>query len=117
MATITISIDDHDQPYTVREMRRRLAQVLSKLDGDQIVSFSFNARLENYKSPDVPTLYQPFVNTDGTRTGRITTKSAGFLGAPYNLKEGVVSSTPHEDIVKQLEGLWGYAKKYRGPQC
>ena len=96
MATLMIQIDDHDQPYTVREMRRRLAQVLSKLDGDQIVSFSFNARLENYT--------------------RHNTKPA-VLGAPYNLKEGVVSSTPHEDIVKQLEGLWGYAKKYRGPQC
>ena len=44
MPTITIRIDNHDQPYTVREMRRRLAQVLSKLNGDQTVSFSFDAR-------------------------------------------------------------------------
>ena len=55
MPTITIRIDNHDQPYTVREMRRRLAQVLSKLNGDQTVSFSFNARLEEYTPRTVST--------------------------------------------------------------
>ena len=49
MAKIVINIDNHDQKYTVSEMRRRLAQVLSKLDGGHEVSFSFTATLENYQ--------------------------------------------------------------------
>jgi hypothetical protein len=48
MPKMTLQIDNHDQPYTVSEMRKRLAQVLSKLDGGQEVSFSFSARFENY---------------------------------------------------------------------
>lgn len=49
MSVLTIQVDNHNQPFTVREMRRRLAQVLSKLNGDMQVSFSFSARLENYQ--------------------------------------------------------------------
>jgi hypothetical protein len=107
MATITIRIVDHDQPYTVREMRRRLAQVLSKLDGEQTVSFSFSARIENYTPRTVSTprdmthLREPFIDLDGTRTGRINTMPA-VLGAPYDLTRG---------------GLLDYAKKMKGPRC
>jgi hypothetical protein len=49
MSKLTIRIDNHDQHYTVSEMRKRLAQVLSKLQGDQDVTFTFVANLENYK--------------------------------------------------------------------
>jgi len=48
MSKLLIRVDNHDQPYTVSEMRKRLAQVLSKLNGDQEVSFTFVATLENY---------------------------------------------------------------------
>ena len=49
MSKLLIRIDNHDQPYTVSEMRKRLAQVLSKLNGDQEVSFTFVATLEHYQ--------------------------------------------------------------------
>lgn len=49
MSRLTIRIDNHEQPYTVSQMRKRLAQVLSKLDGSQEVSFTFTAALENYQ--------------------------------------------------------------------
>jgi hypothetical protein len=50
MANLTIHIDSHKDPtYTVSQMRKRLAQVLSKLNGDQVVSFSFAAVLEGYQ--------------------------------------------------------------------
>lgn len=52
MSKLTIHIENHEQKYTVSEMRRRLAQVLSKLNGDQIVSFTFDATLANYQSFD-----------------------------------------------------------------
>ena len=49
MSKLLIRVDNHDQPYTVSEMRKRLAQVLSKLNGDQEVVFTFIANLENYQ--------------------------------------------------------------------
>lgn len=60
MSKLTIIVTNHDmvnnreQKYTVSEMRRRLAQVLSKLSGDQEVSFSFRATLENYEPAPTP---------------------------------------------------------------
>jgi hypothetical protein len=53
MAKLNINIESHEQGYTVSEMRKRLAQVLSKLDGDQPVTFTFAAALQNYKSKTV----------------------------------------------------------------
>jgi len=49
MSKLLIRVDNHDQPYTVSEMRKRLAQVLSKLNGDQEVAFTFVATLEHYQ--------------------------------------------------------------------
>lgn len=51
---VTINLDNHGQPYTVREMRRRLARLLSNLNGDQNVSFAFVARLDQYRPVDRP---------------------------------------------------------------
>ena len=48
MIKLNINIKNHEQHYTVSEMRRRLAQVLSKLNGDQSVTFSFRAELTDY---------------------------------------------------------------------
>lgn len=54
MPQLTIQVDNHDQPYTVSEMRRRLAQVLSKLNGTEQVSFSFHASFETYTPAPLP---------------------------------------------------------------
>ena len=54
MSKLSIRIDNHEQPYTVSQMRQRLAQVLSKLNGDQIVAFSFNAHFEAYEAAPSP---------------------------------------------------------------
>lgn len=59
MPLITIRIDDHGETMTVREMRRRLAQILSKLDGDHQVSFSFVARLD-YSQPSQTECHHPW---------------------------------------------------------
>jgi hypothetical protein len=61
MSTLNINIDNHGQEYTVSEMRRRLAQVLSKLHGDQKVTFAFRAELSDYQHVPVvpPTLKSP----------------------------------------------------------
>jgi hypothetical protein len=48
MSRITISVSNHDQPHTVSEMRKRLAQILSRLNGSQEVTFSFSAVLPDY---------------------------------------------------------------------
>jgi Ribonuclease G/E len=50
MSKLTIRIENHQQKFTVSEMRKRLAQVLSKLEGNQEVSFTFVATLESYQS-------------------------------------------------------------------
>lgn len=55
MATISLQMDNHEQSMTVREMRQRLARMLSKLDGDLPVSFSFHARVESYTPRTVST--------------------------------------------------------------
>ena len=48
MSKLNINIENHEQKYTVSEMRKRLAQVLSKLNGDQPATFSFRAELTDY---------------------------------------------------------------------
>jgi len=48
MPRLTINIDNGGQPITVSQMRRRLASILSSLRGDQMVTFSFTARLPHY---------------------------------------------------------------------
>lgn len=63
MKRITINIGTHGVQTTAAEMRRRLAQALSKIPGDQIVFFNLTLHLENYqpagnsitKIPDSPT--------------------------------------------------------------
>lgn len=54
MPKLVINLSSHPQPTTVSQMRKRLAQVLSKLNGDQEVSFNFIATLENYQPTRVP---------------------------------------------------------------
>jgi hypothetical protein len=49
MSQLLIHVESHEQRYTVSQMRRRLAQVLSKLRGDQEVTFTFNATFESYQ--------------------------------------------------------------------
>ena len=49
MSNLRLHVESHEQKYTVSEMRKRLAQVLSKLDGDQEVTFTFAASLEHYE--------------------------------------------------------------------
>lgn len=49
MSKLNINIENHEQKYTVSEMRRRLAQVLSKLNGDQEVTFTFTCTLKHYQ--------------------------------------------------------------------
>jgi hypothetical protein len=95
MSKLTICIENHDQKYTVSEMRRRLAQVLSKLSGDQEVSFSFVATLENYKP-----------------AARVFAKSA-ILGAPYTFDvppNATVHQIEAETNTPIRDGLWGYAR-------
>ena len=58
MAKLHIQIDNHDGPYTVSEMRRKLAKVLSKLNGDQEVRFMFTAALDQYQPAPFPTACQ-----------------------------------------------------------
>jgi hypothetical protein len=48
MSKLTLHIDNHEQKYTVSEMRKRLTQVLSKLNGDQEVSFTLAVTLDDY---------------------------------------------------------------------
>ena len=55
MSKLNINIDNHGQKYTVSEMRKRLAEVLSKLDGEQEVTFAFRADLPDYKPRTVRT--------------------------------------------------------------
>jgi len=60
MARLNIRIDNYGQPMTVSQMRRRLAQVLSKMSGDQEVKFTFTAVLEHYRTaPVLGTLAAP----------------------------------------------------------
>ena len=65
MAKITLHFDNHEQPYPVSEMRKVLGQLLANLNGNQGVTFSFMATLEDYhtaretgnsitKIPDAP---------------------------------------------------------------
>jgi hypothetical protein len=48
MKRITINVGTHGVETTASEMRKRLAQVLSKIPGDQIVFFNLTLHLENY---------------------------------------------------------------------
>jgi hypothetical protein len=45
MSKLTISVQNHEPTTRVRDMRRDLARVLSKLKGDRKVTFSFHASL------------------------------------------------------------------------
>lgn len=56
MKRITINIGTHGVQTTAAEMRRRLAQALSKIPGDQIVFFNLTLHLENYR-PTTPVGY------------------------------------------------------------
>lgn len=49
MSLVTINLDNGGAMLTVSEMRKRLARTLSGLNGDQLVAFSFTARLPEYQ--------------------------------------------------------------------
>lgn len=89
MPKLTIVVHEDSPTCTVSEMRRRLARALSRLPGEQEVSFTFSARIGEYlpAAQDTGALYDDFCNTpvDGCKTGRLTAKYPA-LGAPYNLK-------------------------------
>ncbi len=51
MKRITINVGTHGVQTAAAEMRRRLAQTLSKIPGDQIVFFNLTLHLENYQPP------------------------------------------------------------------
>jgi hypothetical protein len=52
MKRITMNIGTHGTETTASEMRKRIAKVVSKIPGDQIVLFNLTLHLENY-SPAV----------------------------------------------------------------
>jgi len=89
MPTVNIVVASNGQKWTVSELRSRLAQVLSYLNPDQEVTFSFSAMLPDYQ--------------------RATSKPA-VLGAPYDL------SKPHGEIAENIRSgrslypgrLWGW---------
>ena len=105
MSKLNINLDNHGQPYTVSEMRIRLAQVLSKLDGGQLVTFSFRADLPDYKPAD--DLYVMFVSRGFKVPDSLDTRHATMnpaLGAPYKLG----------DVIQDTSGgLWNYVDGLR----
>lgn len=48
MKRITMNIGTHGTETTASEMRKRIAKVVSKIPGDQIVLFNLTLHLENY---------------------------------------------------------------------
>ena len=48
MKRISMNIGTHGVETTASEMRKRIAQVVSKIPGDQIVFFNLTLHLENY---------------------------------------------------------------------
>ena len=76
MAKLHIQIDNHDGPYTVSELRKRLAKVLSKLDGGAEIRFMFTAALNNY-----------------TPAERVVSKPRA-LEAPYGLGISKIPDSP-----------------------
>lgn len=79
MPKLVINIENHQQKYTVSEMRRRLAQVLSKLQGDQEVTFSFRASLENYQ-PEIKPSIVTNSNSNPTIDVHFHKKSSAVFG-------------------------------------
>lgn len=83
MAQLTINIDNQGQPYTVAEMRKHLAQVLSKLNGDQTVTFSFRANLPEYR-PAYQIYPGRVINFEAAVFDEGITIAHGPLAAPEN---------------------------------
>ena len=48
MKRISMNIGTHGVETTASEMRKRIAKVVSKIPGDQIVFFNLTLHLENY---------------------------------------------------------------------
>jgi hypothetical protein len=96
MAHITISARTNGEKTTVSEMRKRLARVLSKLDGAQEVSFSFAATLDSYR----PSLGIPKIpDSPDTRHARALS-CPRILEAPYTLTNSAGESIGIETTVK-----------------
>ena len=47
MPKLTISVQNHEPTTRVRDMRRDLARILSRLDGDRLVTFTLHAHLKD----------------------------------------------------------------------
>lgn len=78
MAQVIINIENHTPECTVSDLRRKLAQVLSKLDGKQEASFTFVLTLKNYQQPALaePSIKDPmgfgsFLRGDWYRAGHL----------------------------------------------
>ena len=121
MSKLNINIEHYAPEYTVSEMRIRLAQVLSKLNGDQTVTFSFRAELPDYKPAPKSTdsvcpvchgYPEPAAHClNCNRTGFVqaaNTRQAtmpDILGAPYDLAS-VATDDPYEDFARLR--AWDY---------
>lgn len=84
MSKLNINIESGGQEYTVSEMRIRLAQVLSKLNGDQKVTFSFRAELSDYRpAPQIVSVPKVLPKGPGYAT-YLTNAVYGELARPEN---------------------------------
>jgi hypothetical protein len=54
MAQLNINVDCEGTLVSVHDMRRRLAKMLSSLEGDQMVVYSFRASLPFYRPAQPP---------------------------------------------------------------
>lgn len=55
MKRISMNIGTHGVETTASEMRKRIARVLSKIPGDQVVFFNLVLHLEDYKPATIAT--------------------------------------------------------------
>ena len=86
MSLVTINVGSNGQPYTVSQMRRRLAQILSKLDGGQEISFSFVGVLEYYRPTGIG-------GYNCLRPACVCTVSDFHLRHPDDLNQGPAAPT------------------------
>ena len=83
MKRISINIGTHGVETTASDMRKRLAQVLSKIPGDQIVFFNLTLHLENYEP--APAKYSTYiVGWLDEQRGHEPTVVRGELARPEN---------------------------------
>jgi hypothetical protein len=57
MPSLNINVDNGQEPVTVHQMRQTLARVLSRLNGDQLVTFALVANMPNYRPRPLTVAY------------------------------------------------------------